>query len=206
MMEQSYCNNVFINCPYDKDYLPLKRAIVFVVRMCGLNPLLVSFNLDGGMSRLDKIKQMISCSRYGIHDISRCKAKEKDEWYRMNMPFEMGLDFGYGFFSYGQDKKHFLVLTEFPYSQQPSLSDMAGNDPLCHNGNASVLINVVRDFFFSELPEEQKKLLKTKSQLNQLFQQFQTDLYVNFRSDETAISDMSDYEYLSEVDNFIKTL
>jgi hypothetical protein len=33
-MESSYVNNVFINCPFDGEYLPIFRAVIFTIFDC----------------------------------------------------------------------------------------------------------------------------------------------------------------------------
>lgn len=34
-MAEDYDRQVFINCPFDEDYLPMLRAIVFGIHACG---------------------------------------------------------------------------------------------------------------------------------------------------------------------------
>lgn len=34
----SFKNNVFINCPFDDDYYPILRPIIFTVLICELTP------------------------------------------------------------------------------------------------------------------------------------------------------------------------
>jgi len=63
--------NVFINCPFDKEYKPLLRALLFVVIDCGFEPRIASESIDSGEIRVEKIKNLIKASRYSIHDLSR---------------------------------------------------------------------------------------------------------------------------------------
>lgn len=37
-MSTEYDLNVFINCPFDKDYAPLFDAILFAIYKCGFRP------------------------------------------------------------------------------------------------------------------------------------------------------------------------
>ena len=46
---------VFINCPYDIEYVPMKQALMFAVLYCGFEPQLASMIQDAGYTRLDKI-------------------------------------------------------------------------------------------------------------------------------------------------------
>ena len=203
-MGTDYNKNVFINCPYDKEYRPMKQALMFAVKSCGFTPLLVSMDQDGGTPRIIKIKDMICNSKYGIHDISRCKASSKGEWYRMNMPFEMGLDLGCHYFSdVHSDKKH-LVLTTEPYSQQPSLSDLSGNDPKCHEDNVNKLIRHVRNFLYCMLPAEEKSQALAANVIRRQYDNFQSRLYMNYGSDSETLMEMEDDEYCAKIDEFYK--
>jgi hypothetical protein len=99
--------SVFLNCPFDDDYLPLLRPILFFILDLGLQPRIALERLDSGRPRLEKIIALIGESKYAIHDLSRLQAKEAGEYYRLNMPFELGLDVGCRLFREGRwvDKK-----------------------------------------------------------------------------------------------------
>jgi hypothetical protein len=81
---------VFLNCPYDDEYRPLLGALVFTVLDCGLTPRLASDQADSGQLRLEKIRELIRCSRFSIHDISRMAPLKEGELPRFNMPFDLG--------------------------------------------------------------------------------------------------------------------
>jgi hypothetical protein len=90
---------VFINCPFDAEYEPLLRVLLFTVIRCGLHPRIARERLESAEPRISKLVELIKDTRWGIHDLSRIKAKKKGEFYRMNMPFELGLDIGAKIFS-----------------------------------------------------------------------------------------------------------
>ena len=74
---------------------------------------------------MEKIIQLIESSRYSIHDLSRCQARAAREHYRLNMPFELGMDFGCR--RYGDEPlsgKVILILEEKPYRFQAAISDL----------------------------------------------------------------------------------
>ena len=79
-----------MNCPFDKGYVSLLRPLLFTVISLGYQPRIASERSDSGENRIDKICQLIKESRYSIHDLSRLKAEEIGEFYRLNMPFELG--------------------------------------------------------------------------------------------------------------------
>jgi hypothetical protein len=152
MAAADFDRSVFINCPFDRDYEPLLQAILFALVYLGLAPRIASERLDGGETRIDKIKALIEASRHSIHDLSRCQARDAGEFYRLNMPFELGLD--YGCRHYGGrplSSKRLLVLEEHPYRYQAALSDLAGCDIVHHDAKAQVAIRRVRNWFSGEL-------------------------------------------------------
>lgn len=55
--------NVFVNCPFDEDYLPLLRPILFVAMYLGLTPRIALESLDSGRPRIEKIIALIKQSK-----------------------------------------------------------------------------------------------------------------------------------------------
>ena len=53
-----YTENVFINCPFDRDYEPLFYAMIFAVRDLDLNPISARHVSDGGQPRITKILEL----------------------------------------------------------------------------------------------------------------------------------------------------
>jgi hypothetical protein len=139
---------VFINCPFDEKYAPLLEAALFCIICFGLTPRLANERLEAGENRLDKITGMIRTSKYSIHDLSRCRADDAGEYFRMNMPFEYGVDVG---FRRGGNpdlnNKKFLIFEKNPYELKRALSDIAGQDVVHHNDDYARVIRHVRDFF-----------------------------------------------------------
>ena len=140
--------NVFINCPFDKDYRQMLLAIIFTTKYLSFTPRLALERADSAESRIAKIVSLIDESKFGIHDLSRMVSKERDEHYRMNMPFELGIDYGAKVLKGGQwRKKQILILEKEQYRYQKALSDLSGSDIKSHNDNPSKIITVVRDWF-----------------------------------------------------------
>lgn len=143
--------SVFINCPFDDDYRQILLAIVFAIKFLGFIPKLSLLNSDSGTTRLTKIVELIETSKFGIHDISRMTAKNKGDHARMNMPFELGIDYGCKKFKGRKcaDKK-ILVLEEKKYSYQKALSDISGSDINHHNNEPMEALQAVRNWFVTE--------------------------------------------------------
>lgn len=151
MPEPAFDNCVFINCPFDADYEPILQAMLFCIVYLGLTPRLSKERNDAAEFRLEKIRGMIEGSKYSIHDLSRCQATKKGEHYRLNMPFELGIDYGCRqYFGEGRNQKKILILEEKRYRYQAAISDLAGCDIEVHGGNFETAIRKVRNWLASE--------------------------------------------------------
>ncbi len=147
MADAEFDRNVFVNCPFDAAYEPILQAMLFCIVSFGLNPRIATERSDAGETRLAKIEELIESSRYSIHDLSRCQAGAAGEHYRLNMPFELGLDVGCKRYGGGaMSGKAILVLEEQPWRYQVALSDLAGNDIESHGGNHAVAVRKVRNW------------------------------------------------------------
>lgn len=144
--------NVFYNCPFDSDYKPILDAVVFCLKYLGFTPLLASQENDGAENRIDKICRLISDSRFGIHDLSRIRASKKGDIFRLNMPFELGIDFGARKLHPDRySDKALLILGSEPFRYQAALSDLAGSDIRSHGGEAMEAVELVRNWFSEKL-------------------------------------------------------
>lgn len=145
--------DVFINCPFDRKYRPLLRALLFAVHDCGFRPRSALEIEDSGEVRVQKILRIISESPFGIHDISRIEADRSSNLPRFNMPLELGLFLGAkAFGSADQQGKRCIVLDEEPYRYQRSCSDIAGQDVQAHRGKPSVVVEVIRNWLTTTPP------------------------------------------------------
>lgn len=139
--------SVFVNCPFDTEYAPLLEAILFCIVNSGLTARLANERLENGENRFDKIVEMARQCKYSIHDLSRCKSEEAGEFLWMNMPFELGLDFGIRLASNElPSEKKFLIFEKEPYDLKRALSDLSGQDVEFHRNDYQNVIKKVRDF------------------------------------------------------------
>ena len=143
--------SVFVNCPFDDAYRPLLRPILFAIVDLGLTPRIALESLDSGKPRIAKILELIQASRYAIHDLSRSQASSEGEYYRMNMPFELGLDVGCALFK-GEPwaTKRCLILEAERYRYQAALSDMSNSDIASHGNDPYRALAAVRDWLNTE--------------------------------------------------------
>lgn len=150
-MAMGFENSVFINCPFDKDYEPILQAILFCVVYAGLHPRIATEVNDAGEVRLLKIRDLIVNCRFSIHDLSRIQAKRKGEYFRLNMPFELGMDYGCRSFLGGiHATKRMLILETKPFRYQAAISDLAGCDIKSHGDKFESAVRQVRNWIRSE--------------------------------------------------------
>jgi hypothetical protein len=151
MAEAGFEQSIFINCPFDSDYDATLQAILFTVAYLGFLPRLSRERNDSAEARVEKIVGLIEASKFSIHDLSRCVAKKKGEHYRLNMPFELGMDWACRrYYGSGRDAKRFLILEERPYRYQAALSDISGCDIQYHTGDFQKAMRKVRNWLVSE--------------------------------------------------------
>jgi hypothetical protein len=139
-------DNVFINCPFDNQYFPLLKALLFALIYIGKQPQ-ISETTDSGEVRLHKIKELMLESKYSIHDLSRIEPLKDGDLPRFNMPFECGIDFGIKLSNPAQSVKKFLILEKEQYRYHKVISDISGNDIKAHGNQPELVIKAVRDWF-----------------------------------------------------------
>jgi len=148
----SFDKNVFVNCPFDEQFQPLFRAIVFTVHDMGFRARCALEASNAGNVRIDKIQNIISQCKYSIHDLSRTQLDRRYRLPRFNMPLELGLDLGCKRFGKAHEQeKVVLVLDVEQYRYQRFISDIAGQDVYAHGGTQRAVITEVREWLRPEL-------------------------------------------------------
>lgn len=186
MSRSNYLLNVFINCPFDKNYQPLMDALIFAIFDCGYTPRCALEEDNGGNVRVDKIKKLIKDSKFGVHDISRIDLDKKTGLPRFNMPLELGVFIGAIYFGTKKHKeKNALILDHSPYRYQKFISDIAGHDIRSHNSKPVEIIKLIRNWLHDankgdiKLPgakEMAKRYQKFKSDLPKMCKEVKKDL------------------------------
>lgn len=147
----AFNSNVFINCPFDEEYLQLLRPTLFTVIYLGFTPKIALEGLDSGEPRIKKIISLIEDSKFSIHDLSRIRAERAGEFSRFNMPFELGVDVGCRMFKGARfSTKKFLILETENYRYQRALSDLSGSDIMPHHDKPREIVSVVRHWLAPE--------------------------------------------------------
>lgn len=186
--------NVFINCPFDNDFKPLLKALVFELIYLGFIPKL-SQTLTSSTIRVNQIKNLIKICKFGIHDLSRSKAMVAGELPRFNMPYELGLDIGALEFGSGKLKtKRILIIETERFHYQKVISDIAGQDIENHNDDPKTLITKVRNWFSANFPEE---TIVGQSVIwiayNQFIDDLNTNLSTTYTEDEIEEMPIGDF-------------
>jgi len=175
--KMNFTKNVFINCPLDPEYIPLLKCLLFTIKKIGLIPRLALERHDSGEVRLQKIGQLIEESKYSIHDLSKAIADKKGEFFRLNMPFELGLDLGCRNYHIEEKyrNKKFLIMEKEKYTTQKALSDLSFADCKYHKNDPEEMVYQVRTWFV----ETGLKKINSASSIWDEYNYFYTNLFAD---------------------------
>lgn len=135
--------SVFINCPFDPEYEPLRDALLLAVVSCGFVPRSALESGRVSLSRMERIFQALYTSDYSIHDLSRCRGEGEDVLARFNMPLELGIAMSRRYRAEQASPHDWLVLvpSSAPYAR--FVSDLAGFDLPPYDGTELSLVQQV---------------------------------------------------------------
>ena len=134
-------HSVFINCPYDNNFLPLFDAIVFSTLCCGFMPRCAIESGTSSLSRMDRIVKAIYTSKYSVHDLSRCCGEGEANLARFNMPLELGIAMAEKFRNNSSETSHdWLILVPKDHAYTRFVSDLAGYDPSMHEESVETIV------------------------------------------------------------------
>lgn len=174
MATTAYASCVFINCPFDSNYLELRNALIFAIYDCGFTPRCALEEDNSGNVRFDKIQRLIEQSKFGIHDISRTELDQTTGLPRFNMPLELGVFLGAKRFGNKiHTNKNLLIVDKEKYRYQAFISDIAGHDIQSHNNTPATLITCVRNWLNDA---SGRKTIPGGSQIYTRFTKFKIDL------------------------------
>lgn len=191
-------NAIFINCPFDDEYLPLLRTLLFVARFYDLEVKIASLDLDSKSNRLARIIALMRESKYSVHDLSRMKSVKEGEYYRMNMPFELGLDYGIG-----GDEKVFLIFENEPYKLKLALSDINGWDVRPHLDTPETLVKEFRRWIVAnrDMPKELRDF--SYSDIWYKYNDFYGSFSDHMKNHNLKDEEISIPEYLEYIDSYL---
>ncbi len=195
----TYDVNVFINCPFDKPYEPLFRAMVFTIFSCGYIPHCAKEESNQNQ-RFQRIISLVGECRYGIHDLSRI---ELDKMPRNNMPLELGLFIGCQQFgtTYDYDKEY-LVLDSDAHRYNQHTSDIKADDAAYHKNDPNQMIKQVRDWLASRLYRDKTYPIPGAVALTESYKLFKKEAPAKCRESDLNFKHLLFNEFSAVVSNW----
>jgi hypothetical protein len=136
--------SVFLNCPYDAEYRPLRDGAVWATIGCGFIPRSSVESGTAAVPRIDRITRAIFESKYSIHDLSRCKGEGDANLARFNMPLELGIAMARRALGRRPAERHdWLVMVPAGHQYGRFISDLSGFDPVEYDGTERGLVVAV---------------------------------------------------------------
>lgn len=167
-----YDVSVFINCPFDDKYEPLFRALVFTISSCGFIAQCAKGASNQNL-RFQRILELVGECRYGIHDLSRIKARAMP---RNNMPLELGVFIGCQRFGASFDyEKEYLILDRNAHDYNQHTSDVKADDAEYHQNKPNLLIERVRNWLANRPFRDRSQPIPGADQLQERYARFTND-------------------------------
>lgn len=186
--------SVFVNCPFDEDYLRLLHALLFAIQDCGFVARIALEDDGAAEQRLAKICRLIDESRLSIHDISRIELS-RERYPRFNMPFEAGIAYGAIQFARETDRD-MLVLVAEAYQDKMTLSDLAGTDPKAHGRDIGRMFTAVRSFLSSK--KANGCWTRGAESLKHRYQQFAQQLPILAQTLDISEQEIESLDYIND--------
>ena len=129
------------------------------------------------------------------------KAGEVGEFYRMNMPFELGIEYGCRLFgSPPMGEKRCLILERDQHEFRKALSDLSGIDIKKHESRPDEVIRAIRDWFVETVG---LRRIESPTTIWYQFTDFASDFY-DARKQEGFSDDDLDMMPVPEYIDFIR--
>jgi len=194
--ELRYENSVFLNCPFDDDYQPIFRAIVFAVQDLGFAARCALERDDSAENRLQKLYDLIAACKYGIHDLSRAE-RHSVNLPRFNMPFELGVFFGCRQYGTGRHRqKVALILDSEKYRYLEFITDLRGMDIKSHQDDPQKAVRAVRSWLG---PSPERIRHHGADAIWRRYQRFENDLPALCRKRGVAPAELTFPEFVLHV-------
>lgn len=197
--------SVFINCPFDDDFKPIFRAIIFTVIASGYRPRCALDSTDSAEVRVSKIAAMIASCDWGIHDISRVELGP-GKLPRFNMPLELGLHLGARLLGERRHRrKRALILEAKQHRYDEMLSDISGQDIEVHGNKVGQAIAKVRNWLSEHRVTKQQPLPGPRA-LQDDYEKFKREVAAILRRHRLdALSKITHNDFLFAVRDWIES-
>ena len=203
MPTSNYNSQVFINCPFDGQYIDMFRACVFTILDAGLIPR-CSLEVDNATEfRLGAIVRLVQCCRYGVHDLSRVDLDTGSRLPRFNMPFELGVFYSARHFGGARQKqKQCIVLEKERYRYQKFISDISGIDVTAHHDSQRQIIKAVRGWLVTAT---RRTTIPPSEEIYSRFKVFQADIRQACRRRRINYDSMPYVELVHNMTDWLRT-
>lgn len=199
MADKNY--NVFINCPFDTEYEPIFRCIVFAIIHCGFRCRCALEIDDGSQVRIEKIFRIVNQCHYGIHDLSRTEIDKKSKLPRFNMPFELGIFLGAKRFGGPiHRKKNCLILDRESFRYQKFISDISGQDIRAHGLVEKKAISAVRNW----LSGSSRRAMPGGNAIHEEYLEFSDELPLICEKLKLSVMELNFYDYTNIVAGWLE--
>jgi hypothetical protein len=193
---------VFINCPFDDEFKPLLRAMVFAIIASGYYPRCALDKTDGAEVRVSKIAAMIGECDWGVHDLSRV-AVGAGGLPRFNMPMELGLPLGARLLGEARHRrKRALILDAQRHRYDAVLSDISGQDIEAHGNDPEQVIRCVRNWL-SEHRSHNAAPLPGAAAIQADYRRFQAEVEALLARRRLDAEDLTHSDFLWAVNDWI---
>ena len=163
--------SVFINCPFDSEFQPFLRAILFTVCAMGCKPRSALEESDSSTIRLEKIYRLIKFCRFSIHDLSRTELSEHNGLPRFNMPLELGIFLGIKQVTPRRSRRKTCLIFVKDSRNLSFITDINGMDVQGHGDSPEKSIESIRNW----LCNDAKMDGQPASVIAQLFKKFESE-------------------------------
>jgi hypothetical protein len=127
--------SVFVNCPYDAAFRTSLDAIVLTCVHAGFLPWMAGSTGSTAVPRVERILEGLMWCRYSIHDLTRYQGEGPDNLSRFNMPLELGMAMALRGLRPEAGSHDWTVMVPEGHVYQQYISDLAGFDPMVHDGS-----------------------------------------------------------------------
>lgn len=142
--------SIFINCPFDPEFEPFLRSILFAVCAMGCKPRSALEESDSSALRLEKIYALIGKCRLSIHDLSRTELSRHTKLPRFNMPLELGIFLGMKRSASRKSRKKTCLIFVKDKHNTSFITDLRGMDVEGHGDDPERLIPAIRNWLCTD--------------------------------------------------------
>lgn len=141
---------VFLNYPFDDEFMLFEDAMHFAVAAAGLIPVCAKDLSTPDKPRLFHLVDALANCQYSAHDFSRYTGEGANNFARFNCPIEMGMALFHAIATQLIDHRCSFFVSH-PHDYKEVASDLGGLDPKCYQDESS-LVSALYEWLRSVVP------------------------------------------------------